>query len=149
VAPPITIMVSCTQDWVNVAGAVACSVMATEYLRERRFLITSPAWRAGGWYSASSREALQIDLPKTSTQRADRSDTVQACASEAMIDPARYSLYEYYVGFFVLLLLVLGSFRQFYGQYLASDESKSVVVTATFKKFQRTFLIVYLIMMGT
>mgnify|MGYP000735621083 CR=1 FL=1 len=66
-----------------------------------------------------------------------------------MIDPARYSLYEYYVGFFVLLLLVLGSFRQFYGQYLASDESKSVVVTATFKKFQRTFLIVYLIMMGT
>jgi Na+/melibiose symporter-like transporter len=57
------------------------------------------------------------------------------------------SLYIYYVGWFVFLLVLLVLFKLLTRS--AQDPSKQpAVVTAEFKKFQRNFLLVYLIMMA-
>jgi MFS family permease len=64
------------------------------------------------------------------------------------IDPARVDLYQYYVGWLMLLSAVLYVFRQAYAKQLTDDETKTASVTIHFKNFQKTYLVVFIIMMA-
>lgn len=66
------------------------------------------------------------------------------------MDPERFALYEYYVGWFVVLLIALYVFRKVTEKWQKADGSSSntTVVTEEFRTFQRTYIIVYLTMMA-
>eukprot|EP01006_Ploeotia_vitrea_P020250 TRINITY_DN52524_c0_g1_i1.p1 TRINITY_DN52524_c0_g1~~TRINITY_DN52524_c0_g1_i1.p1 ORF type:complete len:335 (-),score=161.63 TRINITY_DN52524_c0_g1_i1:616-1620(-) len=70
------------------------------------------------------------------------------------MEPARQALYQYYVGWFVFLLASLYVLTKVIAAKLRaagkddSDGKGGTVVTEGFKKFQRTYLIVYLVMMA-
>ncbi len=67
------------------------------------------------------------------------------------MDPVQQELYQYYVGWFVFLLVALYIFRKATEKVTRIDSAKApavTVVTDEFRAFQRNFVLVYLIMMG-